>query len=52
MNDYNEYKNEKITTRFLHYLEELWPSIYKLLNEFLGNLWGFIKDTIGGLWRF
>lgn len=42
--------NEKISVRIYHFLEKIWPSIYKAINDFFYGFINFIKFIISGLW--
>jgi hypothetical protein len=45
-NKFIEYK-----LKFFAWLEEIWPSVYRIINDVLAGIIGFIKELIGGLWR-
>ena len=42
---------EKVKRKFIVFMEESWPSIYKNLNNALDAIWQFIKDTVSSIWR-
>ena len=46
------YKNQKVPykEKFYNFLQDIWPSIYKLINDFFYGLINFIKFLIRGLW--
>ena len=43
-------RNEKFSERVYHFLEEIWPSIYKLINALFYGFISFIKFLVQGLW--
>jgi len=47
---YPVYK-EKFSVRLLHYIQDIWPSIYRVVNSFIFGAIEFFKDTISTIWR-
>ncbi len=45
------YYKENPKNKAVNFLEDIWPSIYKIINSLLFGIWDFIKDTLSGLWR-
>lgn len=43
--------DEKPSTKLYHFIQEIWPKIYKTFNDFLMGTISFVIDTLGGLWR-
>lgn len=42
---------EPFSARIIHFIQEIWPSVYRTINDVLMGIIGFIKDTVTGLWR-
>ena len=40
-----------IIGKFLIFMENSWPAIYRNLNNFLYAFWNFATDTFSTLWR-
>ena len=51
MDDEYQIKNESFSEKGRHFIQEVWPSIYGILNDILFGIIRFVKDTISGLWR-
>ena len=52
MDESKQYQyGEPFSTRLIHFIQDIWPSIYKKINDLFFGLIGFIVDTISGLWR-
>lgn len=46
----NIYK-EPFSLRLLHFIEDIWPTFYKIFNALFFGTIHFIIDTLSGLWR-
>lgn len=42
---------ESCSYKIISYIQSIWPFIYRNLNGLFWGILGFIKDTLGGLWR-
>ncbi|MCL4339460.1 hypothetical protein M1271_07335 [Patescibacteria group bacterium] len=48
---YGSYQNEPFSTRLLHFIQGIWPSVYRTINDLFFGTIHFIIDTLSGLWR-
>lgn len=51
MDEYSSYKNEPLSTKFVHFVESIWPSIYRVINDFLWGTVHFVIDLITTAFR-
>lgn len=49
----NKYQRseENYSVKIIHFIQDIWPSVYGTLNDIIFGIIKFIKDTISGLWR-
>lgn len=43
--------DESVSKKVINFIQDIWPSIYKTIDDILSGIIGFIKDTVSGLWR-
>ncbi len=48
---YYQTPQEQTRRKIIGFLEDIWPSFYRLLNDFLAGVINFIKEILTGLWR-
>ncbi len=48
---YTEEANNSAPYRMYHFLQDIWPSIYRGANDLFFGFIHFIVDTLSGLWR-
>ena len=41
---------QKFQEKFSHFLEDIWPSVYGVINALFYGIINFIKFLISGLW--
>ncbi|MBI2616900.1 hypothetical protein HYW55_02075 [Candidatus Gottesmanbacteria bacterium] len=46
----SQYTNEPLSTRVLHFIQGIWPSIYRTINDLFFGTIHFVVDTLRGLW--
>jgi len=51
VDEYQPVDKQSVAKRLYNVLVDIWPSIYKVLNNFLFGAWVFIKDTVSSIWR-
>lgn len=51
MENYSPSRKEPWSYKFVVFLEDIWPSIYRVINDIFFAVVRFIADTISRLWR-
>jgi hypothetical protein len=44
-------QKEPLTRRIILIIEDIWPTIYRILNSLFFGIINFLKDLVSGLWR-
>ncbi len=50
MDDEFQNTKEPLSSKIIHFIQGVWPSVYGTLNDILFGIIRFVKDTISGLW--
>lgn len=48
---YYETPQEQTKKKIVNFFEDIWPTVYRYLNDFLSGVINFIKEILTGLWR-
>jgi len=51
MDEGYQQSKEPVSTRIIHFIQDIWPSVYGTINDILFGIVRFIKDTIIDLWH-
>jgi hypothetical protein len=51
IDNYSQNTQEPKSAKIIIFIQSIWPSVYRIINDIFFGTIHFIVDTLSGLWR-